>query len=225
MNFNDILKKSFLSTWEAQQNIPTGAMIVAFGIISVLSMYIYFVYRQTTKASFYSSNFAKTLVGVPIVTTAIVFAMQVNLLVSLGMVGALSIVRFRTAIKDPLDLLFIFWSISVGIVCGTGSYIISVLLCVIMTVILFFLDFMPSKTNSMLLVVHAERIVISDTILELVNANTRYNKVRTQVIKEKSKEFLIEVKVKNDSKIVELVSEVSGVNKVVLLTHDGEVRL
>lgn len=225
MNFSDILKKSFLTSWEAQQNIPKSTMILSFAVVCLISFYIFIVYRRVTKSSFYSVNFAKTLVGVPLVTTGIVFAMQVNLLVSLGMVGALSIVRFRTAIKDPLDLLFLFWSISTGIVCGTGSYLISIFLAVVLTVVLLVIDLFPSKTDSLLLVINTDETALDSDILDVVKSNTKFYKVRTRVCKPNSKDFLIEIKSKNDSELVSKVFSMSGVNKVTTLSHDGEVRM
>lgn len=225
MSFNDILKNSFLNSWETQQNMANSTMLHTFFIVCVLSIYILMVYRHTTKSSFYSINFAKTLTGVPIITTSIVFAMQVNLLVSLGMVGALSVIRFRTAIKDPLDLLFLFWGISIGIVCGTGSYILSIFLSVIMTMILFLVEIMPNKVDCLLLVINTESNVKDDTILNLVKLNTNYNKIRTLATKKESKDFLIEIKIKKNHNLVDKISNVEGVNKVVLLSHDGEVRL
>lgn len=225
MGFNDILKDSFVNIWNTQQNIPETTMLYTFSAVFILSFYILIVYRQTTKTSFYSVNFAKTLVGVPLITTAIVFAMQVNILVSLGMVGALSIIRFRNAIKDPLDLLFLFWSISVGIVCGTGSFLIAIFLSIIMTIMLFLIDFVPNKVDSMLLVINANSNVSDDEILEIVTRNTKYNKVRTRVLKKESKDFLIEIKIQNESDLMNQLSEIEGMNKITILSHDGEVRL
>lgn len=225
MNFNDIFKNSFLNSWETTQNIQTMTMVLTFVVVCLLSIFILLIYRQTTKASFYSLNFAKTLVGVPIVTTAIVFAMQVNLLVSLGMVGALSIVRFRTAIKDPVDLLFLFWSISVGIVCGTGSYVIAIFLSAIMSVVLFGLDFLPTKIESKLLVINASCDVNDDEIFDLIKQNTSFSKTRTIVSKKDTKDFLIEVKSKSEHELIKIISNIEHINKVAILSHDGEVRL
>ena len=119
MGFKDILKKSFLE----------GANVVDFSIASValtlvvtaaLGLYIYIVYRLISRKSFYSKSFNISLVAMAMITAAIILAIQSSVVISLGMVGALSIVRFRTAVKDPMDLVFLFWSISIGIICGAG---------------------------------------------------------------------------------------------------------
>ena len=117
MSFRDIFKKSFLEGF-ASTVITTSTVVVALGIACALALYIFFVYRIVTRKTFYSKNFNISLAGVTVITTALILTMQSSVVLSLGMVGALSIVRFRTAIKDPMDLMFLFWSISVGIICG-----------------------------------------------------------------------------------------------------------
>ena len=117
MSFRDVIKKSVLEGF-VQSDIGTVAVLVTLGITTLLALYIYYIYRLSSRSAFYSRDFNKTLALMPVVTAAIVLAMQSSIVISLGMVGALSIVRFRNAVKDPMDLLFLFWSISVGIVCG-----------------------------------------------------------------------------------------------------------
>ena len=116
MSFKDIFKKSFLEGF-ATAELTGRVILAALGIAAVLALYIFFfVYRIMTRKTFYSRNFGIALVGVALITAALILTMQSSVVISLGMVGALSIVRFRTAIKDPLDLMFLFWSISVGII-------------------------------------------------------------------------------------------------------------
>ena len=117
MSFKDIFKKSFLEGF-ATAELTGRVILAALGIAAVLALYIFFVYRIMTRKTFYSRNFGIALVGVALITAALILTMQSSVVISLGMVGALSIVRFRTAIKDPLDLMFLFWSISVGIICA-----------------------------------------------------------------------------------------------------------
>lgn len=117
MSFKDIFKKSFLEGF-ASTEITTVTIVAALAVASALAFYIFLVYRVLTRKTFYSKNFNISLAGITVITAALILTMQSSVVLSLGMVGALSIVRFRTAIKDPMDLMFLFWSISVGIICG-----------------------------------------------------------------------------------------------------------
>ena len=119
MSFKDIFKKSFLEGF-ASTEITTVTVLAALAIACALAFYIFLTYRVLTRKTFYSKNFNISLAGITVITAALILTMQSSVVLSLGMVGALSIVRFRTAIKDPIDLMFLFWAISVGIICGAG---------------------------------------------------------------------------------------------------------
>ena len=112
-----------------------------------MAVYIYFVYRFISRTTFYDKSFSVSMAMVSVVVTGIILAMQANLIISLGMVGALSIVRFRTAIKEPMDLLFLFWSISTGIICGAGLYELAALLALVCTMGILILQIIPVKTT------------------------------------------------------------------------------
>ena len=142
MSFKDIFKKSFLEGY-ASAEITTLTIVTALGIACALALYIFIVYRVVTRKTFYSKNFNITLAGITVITAALILTMQSSVVLSLGMVGALSIVRFRTAIKDPMDLMFLFWSISVGIICGAGLAQVAVILSVVLTLGILILDQMP----------------------------------------------------------------------------------
>ena len=118
MGFNDVLKKSFIQT--ATEGMSIGNAVLALGITCLIAVYIFFIYRVMTRKSFYSKSFNVSLVALSLITAAIILSIQSSVVISLGMVGALSIVRFRTAVKEPMDLVFLFWSISIGIICGAG---------------------------------------------------------------------------------------------------------
>ena len=122
MSFKDIFKKSFLEGF-ATGELTGRVILAALGIAAVLALYIFFVYRVMTRKTFYSKNFGIALVGVALITAALILTMQSSVVISLGMVGALSIVRFRTAIKDPRDTTYIFWAIAVGVCCGICDYL------------------------------------------------------------------------------------------------------
>ena len=119
MSIQDVIKKSFLKGFQ-NTNLLIRDVAILMVMAAVLGIYIYFIYRIVTANTFYSKSFNTSLILMSVITAAIIIAIQSSVIVSLGMVGALSIVRFRTAVKEPLDLIFMFWSISIGIICGAG---------------------------------------------------------------------------------------------------------
>ena len=155
MSFSDIFKKSFLEGYSTIE-LGTKGIIVALCFSLVLGLYIFFCYRLLTRRTFYSKNFNISLVCMSLITTAIILTIQSSVVVSLGMVGALSIVRFRTAIKEPMDLVFLYWAISVGIICGAGLSEIAIILSLVVTVAVFALGRIPLGQAPMILVVNAQ---------------------------------------------------------------------
>ena len=147
MSTKDILKKSFLESITSADVTPQEIFLILL-ITTVLALYIFFIYRVLTRKTFYSKTFNISLAALALITAGIILTIQSSIVVSLGMVGALSIVRFRTAIKDPMDLVFLFWSISVGIICGARLYVIAVILSVFVTIVIFVLDKMPVASLS-----------------------------------------------------------------------------
>lgn len=142
------------------ESIAGGTGISIMGIFFILVMacvigiYIFLIYKYNSKAAFYSKDLNVTMGGMVVVIAAIMIAMQSNLIVSLGMVGALSVVRFRNAIKNPLDLLYVFWAVSAGIIVGVRLEVLAIVLCVIMTILLLILDAVPASKAPAILIIH-----------------------------------------------------------------------
>ena len=166
--FSDIFKKSFIEGFSSS-DISYKTAIIALAVTTILAIYIFFVYRVITRKTFYSKTFNIALAGIALITAAIILTIQSNIVVSLGMVGALSIVRFRTAIKDPMDLMFLFWSISIGIICGVGLGEIAVVLSLFITVLIIGLDKLPVAKAPLMLVVNAKNIEAEDDIMTITN--------------------------------------------------------
>ena len=173
MSVRDIIKKSFLDGF-SDADISLKTVLIALGITTLIAAYIFIVYKLMCRKTFYSKNFNISLVGVALITAAIIITIQKSIVVSLGMVGALSIVRFRTAIKDPLDLMFLFWSISTGIICGTGFAEYAVALAGILTVVVVILDFLPIAKVPMILIVNANNIELEDKIIGVVKEFSKH---------------------------------------------------
>ena len=179
MGFKDVFKKSFLEGFTSM-DITTGKIAATLIVTALLALYIFAIYRLVTRKVFYSKNFNISLAVMSLITSAIILAMQSNLVISLGMVGALSIVRFRTAIKDPMDLAFLFWSISIGIICGAGLYEIALVTSVGVTVFILVLDMLPVGKAPMMLVVNSSEMNGEKAVLDVVGKYARYYKVKIQ---------------------------------------------
>ena len=158
-----------------------------------------------------------------VITAAIIITIQSNVVLSLGMVGALSIVRFRTAIKDPLDLVFLYWSISVGIICGAGLAQISAVLSLIMTAIVFLLQKYPAKKKSMILIINGNKTDIDNTIIDVVKKHSKYYKVKSKNLTVNSLDMIVEINISDESSIVHEIMEIDGVTSASVLSHDGEI--
>lgn len=217
MNFNDIFKSSFLENLASVSLLDMAvALILAFG----LGVFIFFVYKKTYAGVMYSAGFGTTLIALTMITTVVILAVTSNVVLSLGMVGALSIVRFRTAIKDPLDIGFLFWAIAAGLTAGAGLYFAAVFGTVLIAVIYIVFSLIKQQKRSYLLILR-----YGDAAEENVNAvlgGMKYrlkNKTKT----EGANELTIEVKVKNnDASSVSRFQEIEGVTSVTLLEYSGE---
>lgn len=221
-NFSDIFKKSFLEGFTGG-DISTGRIAATLIVTVLIALYIFVIYRAVTRKTFYSKTFNISLVALAVITAAIILAMQSNLVISLGMVGALSIIRFRTAIKDPMDLVFLFWAISIGIICGAGLYEIAVLTSLLVTAGIIGLDLIPTAKAPMMLVVNATELEAEAAVLEAVKASGKVCKVKSRNYTEGHLDMVIEVRVSEEAKLVKAVSEIAAVSSVSLISHDGEV--
>lgn len=222
MSFKDIFKKSFLEGF-ATVELTGRVILAALGIAAVLALYIFFVYRIMTRKTFYSRNFGIALVGVALITAALILTMQSSVVISLGMVGALSIVRFRTAIKDPLDLMFLFWSISVGIICGAGMAQIAVILSVGLTVGILLLEKLPVAKAPMILVVNADGLDAEERVCAAVAGFAKHYSVKSRNVTAGAVDLVLELRTAQGAELVKAVNALEGVRSVSLMSHDGEV--
>ena len=222
MSFSDIFKKSFLEGFaKTDINIYTAA--TAMLITCVLAIYIFLVYRVLTKKTFYSKSFNISLAGIALVTSAIILTIQSSLVVSLGMVGALSIVRFRTAIKDPMDLMFLFWAIAIGIICGVGLSEIAIILSLILTVIIIFLNKIPLAKAPLLLVINSSDLDAEEGIITIVKKYSKHTTIKSRNMTKASLDLIIELRTADGSNLIRDVLNISSVTSASLMSHDGEV--
>ena len=219
--FSDILKRSFLESFEGG-GITIQVMGITIVVTVVLSLYLFLVYLFMGRKSFYNMNFNLSLVGMAVVTAAIVLAIQSNLVLSLGMVGALSIVRYRSAVKEPLDLFFLFWSIAIGVMCGAQQYLLAIGVSLVLTILLYVLSTFPVLRVPYVLVVNAKRQDM-EKIRECVSAHCQYFKVRSSYISEEGKlRMIIEMKTREQDELLQELSSHEGISASVL-TYEGDI--
>ena len=222
MGFKDVFKKSFLEGFTSM-DITTAKIVATLFVAALLALYVFAIYRLVTRKVFYSKNFNISLAAMSIITAAIILAMQSNLVISLGMVGALSIVRFRTAIKDPMDLVFMFWSISIGIICGAGLYEVALVTSVAVTVFILVLDMIPVSRAPMMLVVNSSKMDDEQTVLDVVGKYAKSYKVKSRNLSKGRLDMVVELRVKEESALVSEVAALEGMIGASLIAHDGEV--
>ena len=222
MGFKDVFKKSFLEGFNGM-DITTAKIAATLFVTALLALYIFAIYRLVTRKVFYSKNFNIALAALSLITAAIILAMQSNLVISLGMVGALSIVRFRTAIKDPMDLVFLFWSISIGIICGAGLYEVALVTSVAVTVFILVLDLIPVSRAPMMLVVNSSKMDDEQTVLDVVGKYAKSYKVKSRNLSKGRLDMVVELRVKDESGLVSEVAALDGMIGASLIAHDGEV--
>jgi len=222
MSFSDIFKKSFLDGF-ASADINVYTATTAMAITCVLALYIFVVYRVLTRKTFYSKNFNIALAGIALITSGIILTIQSSIVVSLGMVGALSIVRFRTAVKDPMDLMFLFWSIAVGIICGVGMAEIAIILSIMMTVGIIMLNGLPVAKAPLIFVINASDLDGEDVILSVVKKYAKHAAVKSRNMTKTSLDLIIELRTAEGSKLVREILDIPCVTSASLMAHDGEV--
>ena len=207
----------------ALKDLSLSYITSCFFFSIILGLYVFFAYRVVTRRTFYNKSFAISLFLDTIIITAIILTIQSSLVVSLGMVGALSIVRYRTAIKDPMDLAFLFWSISIGIICGAGLAEIAVISSIIVTIGLLILNILPVAKASMILVVNANDAECEDQICEACSQYNRHYSVKNRTIANGRLNLVIEINVKDGADLVKDVSGIEGVTYSALVDHNGEI--
>ncbi|GIN72159.1 DUF4956 domain-containing protein [Bacillus sp. J14TS2] len=219
-NFSDIFKSSFL---EKTTSFSLTDSILSLGLALLLGLFIYIVYKKTFNGVIYSHSFNISLIIMALATSLVIMGISQNVLLSLGMVGALSIVRFRTPIKDPMDLVYLFWTLIVGILCGAGFILLAVLgSLVIGGVIILFANKIKIE-NPYLLVVKYGKEMTSEEIESIVKDNTLKASLKSKsVMQGYETEVTYEIRVKdNQSNIVSAISELNGIYSAVMLSYDG----
>ena len=220
MSVQDVIKKSIL---ESGAFDGAGLTSIALGLITAILMgaVIYAVYSKFYVGVIYSRSFAITLVGMTILTAMVTLAISTNIVISLGMVGALSIVRFRTAVKDPLDLLYLFWAITTGITSGAGMYLLVVLTALVMIVMIVLFYHKQQKGRIYIAVIHYTEDEVGDNVIRAFGKMKYFIKSKTD--RKGKTEMAVEVYCKNNNTFfLEKIRDIEGVEDATLIQYIGE---
>ncbi len=220
MTFNDIFKSAFLEN-VASVSLPdmTIALVLAF----CLGVFIFLVYKRTFSGVMYSSGFGVTLIALTMITTLVILAVTSNVVLSLGMVGALSIVRFRTAIKEPLDIAFLFWSIAARIVLAAGMIPLAVFGSVLIGVVLLIFVNRKSHMNPYIVVLDCDGHDAERRALDYLKGRVRRVTVKSKTVQKGAVELNLEIRLKEDNTdFVNELAGLSGVGSAVLVSYNGD---
>lgn len=220
MTFKDIFKSSFL---ENVSSFSFTDVLIAMLVSFALGLFIYAVYKKTFRGVMYSSSFGVSLMAMCLITTLIILAVTSNIILSLGMVGALSIVRFRTAVKEPLDIAFLFWAISAGIVTGAGLIPLAVIGSVFIGIILVIFANAKSSDTPYIAVISCENENAEQAAMDILKNNTKKHQIKSKTVTAAGIELMIEVKLADSSsKVCNLLSDTEGISKAALVSYNGE---
>lgn len=222
MHFSDIFKKSFLEGMSSS-DLSLRSILITIAIACIFALYIFVAYKVVTRKTFYDKSFNISLAMITVIVASIIITIQSSLVVSLGMVGALSIVRFRTAIKSPIDLVFMFWSIANGIICGAGLPGIALIASLALTAGCIILNELPANRTPMILIVNADNCKAKSEIIRIVSENVVYHTVKSESISNGVLNLVVEVKMKKETDIVDKISAIDGITRCSLINHSGEV--
>ena len=222
MTFNDIFKSSFLENVTAVSILD---IVLALTLAFCLGLFIFYIYKKTYSGVMYSSSFGVTLVALTMITTLVILAVTSNVVLSLGMVGALSIVRFRTAIKEPLDIAFLFWAIADGIVLAAGMIPLAVFGSVLIGVIILVFANHKDMSNPYIVVIRARDHASEEKAMDYLRANVKKCIVKSKTAQKGLVELNLEIRLKDDNTdFVNGLADLPGVESAVLVSYNGDYK-
>lgn len=220
MTFNDIFKSSFL---EKAAEFSILDVVIAMLMSFAIGLFIFYVYKKTFTGVMYSASFGVSIMAMTLITTLIILAVTSNIILSLGMVGALSIVRFRTAVKEPLDIAFLFWAISAGIVIGAGLIPLGVIGSIFIGVVLLVFVSRKSSDTPYVVVLNLESDEAENSCMELIKAKTRKCLIKAKTVSKNGIELTVEVRLLDMSaRLLNELLAINGVNNACLVSYNGE---
>ena len=223
MSVKDMIKKSVLESAVYDQSMSAGTyvtILLDMAVAILIGYIIYRIYKRFFAGVVYSRYFGVTLIGMTALTCMVTLAISTNIVISLGMVGALSIVRYRTAIKEPLDIMYLFWAITEGITIGASMYMLAAIGMLVMLIIIVCMSRMKDRSSAYVMVVHFAGDEVKDDVL--AQLKSYIYSVKSCIMKDDSTELTIQIDMKSDDGIAEKVRAVSGVKDVTMIRYNGE---
>ena len=220
MTFQDIFKSGFLDSF---QSFSLADIVISLAAAFFIGLFIFYVYQKTYSGVLYSRSFNVSLVAILLVTTLVIFGVTSNVVLSLGMVGALSIVRFRTAVKDPMDLVFLFWAIAEGILCGAALLPLALLGCPVIGVFLLVFANRQQKDNPYLIIIRLEDMEREGEIAAFLRKQVKKMLLKSKTVTGGAgTELIYEIRpMDGDSRFVNTISKMEGVESAVMVSYDG----
>ncbi|RCW45598.1 DUF4956 domain-containing protein [Paenibacillus prosopidis] len=219
VNFQDLFKKSMLHL-ESFRSISYIDVLIGLMASFSIGLFIFYIYKKTFRGVVYSYNYNVTFVLMTMITALIIMTISTNIVLSLGMVGALSIVRFRTAVKDPLDIVYMFWAISAGIASGAKLYPIALIGSLMVGLVLLWLSRRKVREQPYLLIIRHSEVAISDVRSQLRKLNYT---LKSKTVRKDYIEMTIEIRLRDDNTaFVNVLSAIEGVNDVSLINYTGD---
>ncbi|QMS84489.1 DUF4956 domain-containing protein [Candidatus Xianfuyuplasma coldseepsis] len=222
MSFSDLINQDIIDLYNAQ-NISLEVIVFNIIVVFLLSLLILFTYKKSYQTTVYNRSFAVSLPITAMVTSVIIISVASNIILSLGMVGALSIVRFRTALKNPFDTVFMFWAIGLGITIGAGLIIVAILSTLLIAGAVFLLIYLEVFTSTYFLIVRATDPKQEQAILDSVKDVYKKYTLRNKTVKDQALDLTLEVRSKEDkSLLVSQIKDIESVKSVIVLSHQGD---
>ncbi len=220
MTFNDIFKSNFLDNIASVSILD---MVIAMALAFAIGLFIFLVYKKTFSGVMYSSSFGVTLIALTLISTFVILAVTSNVVLSLGMVGALSIVRFRTAIKEPLDIAFLFWAIAAGIVLAAGMLVLAVFGSVLIGLILLIFCNRKPSDSPYILVINCENKKAECEATSFLKSNVSRYTTKSKTVSKSGIELNFEVRLLNDNTdFINFLTDMQGVSNAVLVSYNGD---
>lgn len=223
MSVKDVIKKSVLESTVYNQSMAAGTyvtIVVDMLVALMIGYIIYRIYKRFFAGVVYSRFFAVTLIGMTVLTCMVTLAISTNIVISLGMVGALSIVRYRTAIKEPLDIMYLFWAITEGITIGASMYVLAAIGMLIMLIVVIGMSKMKENRGAFVMVVHLNGDTAKTAVLD--ELKSYIYSIKNSVLRDDMTELTIQIDMNKDDGIAEKIRNVEGVNDVTLIQYNGE---
>ncbi|WP_024831692.1 DUF4956 domain-containing protein [Ruminiclostridium josui] len=217
---DSILDSSFIKNATAVSGFD---MFVGIIVSFMIGFFIFMVYKKTFSGVMFSANFGLSLIGMAMITCAVILAVSSNVVLSLGMLGTLSIVRFRTALKDPFDIVFLFWAITSGIVVGAGMIPLAVVTSILMGIVMTVFVNRKSRATPYIIVINCENSDIEDSVINLIEEKSAKSIVKGKTVSKTGMELTVEVQLKDGySKFVNDIINIEGVVNAVMVSYNGE---